>query len=79
MFRAIFQDHPQSVGETYLQHQAVALSFSRELIVAGVACLVHALIPSLCVTTGSRAVARLHDRMIAHRVRLARESTNAAR
>jgi hypothetical protein len=71
MLRAIFQDHPRSVGETYLEHQAVALSFSGALLWAGVACLIHAVIPSLCVTTASRVVARLHDRMVANRQRQA--------
>ena len=71
MLKAIFQDHPQSVGETYLEHQAVALSFSCELIVAGLACLVHAIVPALCATSGSQAVARIHNRMMT-RVRISR-------
>jgi hypothetical protein len=39
------------------------------MLVAGLACLVHALIPGLFVKTGSMAIARLHDRMIMNRTR----------
>jgi hypothetical protein len=69
MIRRLFLDHPSSVGEGYFEHQQVALSFAVELIAAGLACLVHALIPGLCLTTGSRAIARLHQRMIVNRAR----------
>lgn len=58
-----FTDHPRSVGETYLEHQRFAARTGLTLIAAGAACLVHALAPSLCVTTASRTVSRLHADM----------------
>ncbi len=63
MIRRLFLDHPRAVGETYGQHQQVALSYALPLIGAGLACLVHAFVPGLFLKTGSRTVTRLHDRM----------------
>ena len=58
-----FLDHPRSVGEGYLEHQRMALGFGAELIAAGAACLVHALIPCLFQHTASHAIARLSARV----------------
>jgi len=63
MFRRWFLDHPRSVGETYGKHLRVALTFGGEIICAGLACCVHALIPCLFTQTASRAVDDLHRRM----------------
>jgi len=81
MIRSLFLSHPESVGETYLEHQGVALSFAVELFVASLACAVHAVVPGLCTRTGSRAIERLHARMVANRhakVREAKKQTLAA-
>jgi hypothetical protein len=59
----VFFDHPRSLGETYWQHQRRALRFGTSMITAGVACLVHALIPAVFVRTASTMVLRLHDEM----------------
>jgi hypothetical protein len=63
MFRKLFIDHPQSVGETYFEHQAAALSYAGPLLVAGLAATVHAIIPGLCQKTGSKTIIRLHQRL----------------
>jgi hypothetical protein len=65
-FRA-FTEHPASVGETYTEHLAHAACFGMRMIGAGIACLVHALLPFLFERTGSVAIAELNDRMIANR------------
>lgn len=65
----LFTDHPASVGESYGEHMAVATGFGLRLLGAGLACLVHAVFPFLFVTTGSRAITQLHDRMVANRRR----------
>jgi hypothetical protein len=62
-----FKDHPASVGESYTEHMGQAASFGFRLLFAGVACLVHAVLPFLCVKTGSRAIAELNERMILKR------------
>ncbi len=81
MIRSLFLSHPESVGETYLEHQRVALSFAVELVAAGLACAVHAVVPGLFTRTGSRAIERLHTRLVANRhakVREAQPETLAA-
>jgi hypothetical protein len=67
MLGRMFVDHPHSVGESYLDHARVAARFGVTLVAAGGACLVHALVPGLFRTTGSRAIERLHGEMIARR------------
>ncbi len=69
MFARLFLAHPQSVGEDYFEHQRVALSFAGTLLLAGCACLVHALVPGLCERTASSRIAKLHDRMVTNRRR----------
>jgi hypothetical protein len=69
MLKALFTAHPASVDESYLEHMAVALSFSARLLFAGIVCLVHAFLPFLFVRTGSQVIAELHDRMVVNRHR----------
>ncbi len=64
-----FTQHPHEVGETYAEHFTVAGSFGVAMILGGLACLVHAALPFLCTTTGSRTIRRLHDRMVTNRTR----------
>lgn len=67
-----FTDHPTAAGETYLSHLRTAAGFGVQLLVAGLACLVHALLPFLFVRTGSDCICRLYERMSARRVRVER-------
>ncbi len=67
--RRLFVEHPQSVGETYLQHMASAFSFGWRMVLAGAACLLHGIFPFCCVKTGSSTVSHLHEKMITHRSR----------
>jgi hypothetical protein len=62
-----FTEHPASVGESYLEHLGMAVSFGVRMIFAGFACLVHAVLPFLFARTGSHAISELNDRMIAKR------------
>jgi hypothetical protein len=41
----LFTEHPNSVGETYLQHCLVAAKLSLRLSMASLAQLVHAILP----------------------------------
>ena len=61
------KDHPASVGETYQQHFRSAMGFGVSLLMAGGACMIHAVLPCFFERTGSRMVAALHQRMIAAR------------
>ena len=63
----VFSQHPASVGETYTEHLVSAACFGTRMVLAGIACLVHGILPFLFVRTGSRAIAELNERMIADR------------
>ncbi|HKT73463.1 MAG TPA: DUF6356 family protein [Steroidobacteraceae bacterium] len=59
----LFTEHPASVGETYSEHLAAASGFGLRMMLAGGACLIHAVLPFLFVKTASRTVMALHERM----------------
>jgi len=65
----LFNEHPASVGESYGEHLVQASSFGTQMILAGLACLVHGLLPFLFVRTGSTAITALHTRMVTNRQR----------
>jgi len=62
-----FTEHPASVGESYTEHLVRAVGFGTRMVFAGIACLVHGVLPFLFVRTGSRAIAELNDRMVVNR------------
>jgi hypothetical protein len=62
-----FTEHPASVGESYLEHLARASCFGTRMMFAGLACLLHGLLPFLFVQTGSRAISELNERMVVNR------------
>ncbi len=61
MFRRLFIDHPESVGESYGQHAGFALGLGLRMLGAGVACMLHGLFPFLFVKTGSRCIRELNE------------------
>jgi|tagenome__1003787_1003787.scaffolds.fasta_scaffold20894141_3 hypothetical protein len=69
MSRLSFTEHPNSVGESYLQHLHSAWSFSWAMQTGALACFVHGLLPFLFTRTGSSAISTLHARMTEHRMR----------
>jgi Family of unknown function (DUF6356) len=62
-----FTEHPETVGETYIEHLQVAAGFSFQMICGGLACLVHGVFPFLFTTTGSSVIRRLHEQLVLHR------------
>jgi hypothetical protein len=68
----LFTRHPRSLGETYLEHQRHAFAFGGTMVLAGIACILHGLLPALFSTTGSRAIRRLYERMVINRMRHSR-------
>lgn len=65
--QAYFFDHPESIGESYLQHLSKASGFAVRLVWASLACFLHGLFPFLFVKTGSVIISQLNDSMVAHR------------
>jgi hypothetical protein len=62
-----FSAHPASVGESYGEHLVTATSFGGRMIFAGIACMLHGLLPFLFARTGSRAVSALNEELVARR------------
>jgi len=62
-----FTSHPASVGESYWQHLRKASGFGTTLLLTGLACLFHGLLPFLFKDTGSRNITLLHEKMVTHR------------
>ncbi len=65
--KRLFTEHPESVGETYVQHLAMASGFGWRMCMAGIACLLHGIFPFWFKSTGSETICTLHDRMVRHR------------
>jgi len=40
-----FTAHPETVGETYAEHLGMATSFGCRMVLAGVACMLHGVLP----------------------------------
>ena len=66
-----FTAHPESVGETYGEHCRFALGFGARMTLAGLAAIVHAMLPFLFIATASRTL----DELNALRARGARAGT----
>ena len=62
-FRRLFLSYPQQAGESYFQHQRVALSFAWPLLGAGLAAIAHAVVPGLCERTAGDIIRKLHGRL----------------
>ncbi|MFT5924269.1 MAG: hypothetical protein ACI9LE_001268 [Paraglaciecola sp.] len=75
MLKQLFIDHPKTVNETYIQHFFTAMSFSMKLFKAAIACFIHALVPGLCIKTGSKAITELHVKMVTFRVKDSSEAS----
>jgi hypothetical protein len=60
-----FLSHPHSVDESYREHAGVAFRFSVRLLGAGLAALVHAVIPCLFEKTASSIIKTMHSELAA--------------
>ena len=55
------KEHLKEVNETYFQHMAIAFKIGFTMLVTGIFCLIHALIPGLFKKTGSNQTAKIYD------------------
>jgi hypothetical protein len=62
--KRFFTEHPATVGETYGEHFAFAISVGGRMVGGGLACMLHAVLPELCKTTGSRTIRELALRLV---------------
>ena len=59
--------HLDSVGEDYFEHRRFAFRVGSLMVIAGLACILHSLVPALFPDKASRTINRLHD--VIHRDR----------
>ena len=62
--RRMFLQHPHSLGMSWGSHGVGAVRIAGELIGAGSACLIHAIVPAWFTQTAGRTVERLHQEML---------------
>ena len=55
------QEHLNEVNETYFQHMRIAFIIGFNMLVTGVFCLIHGLIPGLFKKTGSKQIAKMYE------------------
>jgi hypothetical protein len=55
------KEHLKEVNETYFQHMTVAFKIGFTMLVTGIFCLIHALIPGLFKKTVSNQIAKIYD------------------
>lgn len=70
MVRNLFTAHPAQGGETYFEHLKFAGGVGGQLLLAGLAALVHAIFPFVLQTTASNMLAAVHHRVEAKRATL---------
>lgn len=61
LFDQLFIEHPRSIGMSWAGHGSGAIKVGFQLIGAGLAAIVHGIVPGLFTDTASRAVIRIHD------------------
>jgi hypothetical protein len=67
MLDRLFLDHPRSLGMSWLAHGLGAARIGGEMIGAGAACIIHAVVPGWFTQTAGRTVERLYCHMAKRR------------
>ncbi len=62
-FYRLFKEHPQEVGETYLEHMGASLGFCGKLLKLAGCAFIHAIVPGLHKSTVSDAVREMEPGM----------------
>ena len=62
--KRFFTEHPATVGETYGEHFVFAIGVGGRMVAGGLACMLHAVFPEWCKTTGSRTIRELALRLV---------------
>jgi hypothetical protein len=57
----MFNDHPRSLGMTWASHGAGAAIIGARLVGAGIACLIHSVVPAWFTQTAGRTVTDIYD------------------
>lgn len=60
----LFTEHPRSLGMSWAGHGIGAVKIGVQLVGAGLACFVHALVPGWFTETAGRTVTNIHAHMM---------------
>jgi hypothetical protein len=60
----LFFEHPRSLGMSWWGHGVGALAIAARLVGAGLACLVHAVVPGFFTQTAGKTVSRMYEHMM---------------
>lgn len=63
----LFTEHPRSLGMSWAGHAAGAVKIGGQLIGAGLACMVHAIVPGCFTETAGRTITGMYDHMMRRR------------
>ena len=61
LVRRLFIDHPGSLGMSWTEHGIGAVKIGGELIGAGCAAIIHAIVPGWFTETAGKSVTRIYD------------------
>ena len=61
MLARLFTDHPRSLGLSWFEHGTGALKIGGKLIYAGVAAIVHGIVPGWFTDTAGRTVTETYN------------------
>ncbi|MBL8657834.1 MAG: hypothetical protein JNJ92_10850 [Altererythrobacter sp.] len=67
MIDRLLMAHPRTVGETYSEHAGIASRFGVTMVVGGVKCLIHAVLPSVFERSASDCVTKLNGELTRRR------------
>jgi hypothetical protein len=73
----LFTDHPNAVGESYAEHLGEATGIGFAMVVGGLACLIHGLLPFLFVKTGTSVILGLSEKCAQRRRLMAAAEASA--
>ena len=59
----LFFEHPRSLGMSWAGHGVGALAIGARLVGAGIACLVHAVVPGFFTQTAGKTITDMYDHM----------------
>jgi hypothetical protein len=59
----LFFEHPRSLGMSWAGHGVGAVAIGLRLVGAGLACLIHAVVPGVFTQTAGKTVIHMYDHM----------------
>jgi hypothetical protein len=60
----LFLEHPRSLGMSWAGHGVGAVAIGVTLVGAGLACLVHAVVPGFFTQTAGKTITHMYDHMM---------------